>query len=277
MTCKDAIGILLVTVISLNLSGCGASSADQKKWADLEASLDAFKAERTNVRAKLTANPTGPDAPMMSMEISRLNKLVTGNERALGYHLTQPVTTEPSPVLYTGPLLDSEKKLLKVSDVAWSRLAKGEQVKLAAEWNVKRLGKTEYGVIIDGQTADESTKATSAGAALGSSLGQANYIDRSFKNGGSSYSATGQLAAGVLGALVGAAFDQKAMPVFKVRYYVKFEDGSVNFADVVQGNSFRLPNSMCVEFPSIDTSDQTLCNQTADSIRSKYINRAVAD
>lgn len=277
MTCKETIGILLITVLSLNLSGCGATSADQKKWADLEASLGELKAQRTNVRAKLTENPTGPDAPTMSMEISRLNKLVTDNERALGYHLTQPVTTEPRPVLYTGPLLDSEKKLLKVSDLAWSGLAKAEQMKLSAEWNVKRLAKTEYGVIIDGQIADESTKATSAGAALGASLGQTNYIDQSFKNGRSSYSATGQLAAGLLGALVGANFDQKAMPIFKLRYYVKFEDGTVDFADVMQGNSFRLPNSMCVEYPSIDTSDQTICNQTADSIRSKYINRLVAD
>ena len=96
------------------------------------------------------------------------------------------------------------------------------------------------------------------------------YIDRSFKSG-NSYSATNQLAAGVAGAIVGSLLNTAPTTWYRTRYSVRVAGGSIQMADQVRSDPFKLPASMCVEMPSLDNYDQTLCTQTTDSIREKYL------
>ena len=261
-------------LVNAFLSGCATQTpAEAQRWATLENGLATHKARREVVRSQLTANPTSPDVESLSAEIRDLNRRVTATERSLSYAITEPVTTEPTPVPYKGLLPSELMRSLNVAKSAWEQLAAEERLRIQEKWAVKPLEPTSYGVIIDSQGLNESTAATRGGAALGSALAQSTYIDRSF-SGGNQYSATNQIAFGLVGAIVGSSLDRGAVIQYRTRYSVRLADGSIQMTDEVRGDPFRLPASMCVQFPSLDMSDQTLCTQTATSLKEKYLPRA---
>lgn len=260
-----------VSFVAVILSGCASQlPPESPKWAVLENDLAAHMTRREVVRSQLTMNPMSPDAPALSAEIANLNRLVTANERALSYAVTEPVTTEPVPIAYSGPLPSELRRSLKVAKSAWEALSEGERTRITEKWNVELLEPTSYGFVIDSQVLNESTAGTSGGANLGSAVAQSAYIDRSFKSG-NQYSATNQLALGLVGAIVGSSLDRGPVVQYRTRYSVRLADGSIQMTDEVKGDPFRLPVSMCVQFPSLDISDQTLCTQTSESLRRKHL------
>lgn len=250
------------------LSGCATPT--DPKWGELESRLDGLKTERATVRLKLTRNPAAPDASVLSEEIANLNRRVTLIERQLSYALSEPVTTELSPIELRGHASPEDPAAIKVAASAWYGLSEPERKQISDKISIALINEDMYGVVMDVQTVNESIAGSNAGSQLGSLLGQSSYIDGSFKNG-NRYSATGQVGAGILGAVIGASFNKEAQAIFRARYWVKLANGSLQTTDTVSGDTFRLPLTACVRFPSMDISDQTLCSQTAETLRKIYL------
>lgn len=261
------VALTLLAPLIFILVGCATPT--DPKWTILEKRLDSLKDERALVREKLTKNPTSPNAAALSQDIASLNRQVTTTERELSYAVTEPITTEPVPI-YKGLALIGNPSAIKVAAAAWYDLSINERETISSKIPIAILEANMYGVIMDGQTVDESVKGNTSGSQLGSLLGQSSYIDRAFSNG-NHYSATGQVGAGILGAVIGATFNKDAQPIYLTRYAVKLADGSIQMTDTVAGNAFRLPLTMCVRFPSLDISDQTLCSQTAETLRQRFL------
>ncbi len=241
-----------------------------KMWEGLEIQLDNAIARRALLRARLTADPTAADADALGHEIQALNQSVRQTERALSYALTVPVSAEPFDPVYRGPVPAAAKSAARIKSAIWSALTEDERVAIASRWRVELLHAGRYGWIADAQTVDESTPGTTDGAYTGAMLGQAAYIDRSFRPG-NNYSAGVQVLAGVLGAVVGSAMDKPPTRSFRTRYHVRTEDGSMVAEEQSRSDAFRMPLSTCVELPSLSDSDPSLCSQTIEMVRRKYL------
>ena len=93
---------------------------------------------------------------------------------------------------------------------------------------------------------------------VGSALGSAAYIDRAFRPG-NNYSAVAQLGAGLLGAIVGAQLDRRAVSQYRFRYALRRRDGEIVYGDSVQQDAFRHPVGMCLRITDLLPVSQTLC------------------
>jgi len=80
------------------------------------------------------------------------------------------------------------------------------------------------GRIVDVQVVPHGIPRSNVGSALGSATAQAGYIDNTIL-GSNNYSAMGQVGAGVLGAIIGSAFDQSAQSWYAVHYWIDFGNG----------------------------------------------------
>lgn len=254
----------------LGMSPVSWAAPPAKMWEALETRLEDAIARRALLRALLTADPTAADADALGSAIQELNQSVRQAERALSYAPTVPVSAEPFDPVYRGPVPESAKPLARIKPAIWAALAEGERLAISSKWRVELLHANRYGWIADAQTVDESTPGTSDGAFLGGALGQAAYIDRSFRSG-NNYSAGVQVLAGVLGAVVGSAMDRPPTRSFRTRYHVRTEDGSVVAVDQSRGDPFRMPLSTCVELPSLNDGDPGLCSQTIEVVRQKHL------
>lgn len=161
--------------------------------------------------------------------------------------------------------LASAQSTVKVAEPVWSKLAQPERDNLQKAYQVDVIDAKSYGVIIDHQAVDESTDGTTVGAQLGSAIGNATYVDNAIKS--RSYSARNQLAAGLLGAIIGSLLDSKPNPQFHVRYAVRLGNGDVRYIDEIKQEPFRHPIGICVSVPDMALIDQALCNQTVETLR----------
>ena len=93
---------------------------------------------------------------------------------------------------------------------------------------------------------------------VGSALGSAAYIDRSFRPG-NNYSAVAQVGAGLLGALMGAQLDRRPVSQYHFRYALRRRDGEIVSSDSVQQDAFRHPVGMCLRIADLQPVSQTLC------------------
>ena len=265
----SAIGVYLVIFVAV-LSGC--ATANSQKWDALDKQLAIQKTRRSLVRTQLTLSPASSEASALSAEIAELNREVTKTERALGYWVSEPVTTEPIPVAYVATVPSVRRSSSKVASSAWLGLSVEDRTLIAQEQSIETLEPSRYGVILESQTVDESSAGTTGGAAIGSALAQTTYIDRAFRNG-NRYSSTQQLGLGILGAIVGSTLDKGPQAIFRTRYSVKLADGSIHMTDDVKSDPFRLPVTACVQFPSLDMTDQALCTQTPETLRRKFLGK----
>lgn len=256
--------------VCLGLCPVAWAAPPARMWEGLENQLEDAVARRALLRARLTADPTAVDADALGNEIQALNQSVRQTERALSYAPTVPVSAEPFDPIYRGPVPESAKRVARIKPAIWSALTEGERLAISSRWRVELLHAGRYGWIADAQTVDESTPGTSGGAYTGAMLGQAAYIDRSFRPG-NNYSAGVQVLAGVLGAVAGSAMDRPPTSSFRTRYHVRTEDGSMVVEDQSRSDAFRMPLSTCVELPSLSDSDPSLCSQTIEMVRSKYL------
>ncbi|EJE51311.1 hypothetical protein PMI14_04051 [Acidovorax sp. CF316] len=256
--------------VCLGLCPVAWAAPPARMWEGLENQLEDAVARRALLRARLTADPTAADADLLGSEILALNQSVRQTERALSYAPTVPVSAEPFDPVYRGPVPESAKRVARIKPAIWAGLTEDERLAIAAKWRVELLHAGRYGWIADAQTVDESTPGTSGGAYTGAMLGQAAYIDRAFRPG-NNYSAGVQVLAGVLGAVAGSAMDRPPTRSFRTRYHVRTEDGSMVVEDQSRSDAFRMPLSTCVELPSLSDSDPSLCSQTIEMVRSKYL------
>lgn len=163
----------------------------------------------------------------------------------------------------------SEKKIAMLTRTSWKGLSDVERTSINELYEVKILDDEQFGVITDVQGADQSTQRTSGGAILGGAVANAAYIDNALRGG--NYSATNQLAIGILGAALGSSMDSKATSQFQFRYTVKLGDGDIKYFDEIKSTSFRHSVGVCVTVPSLTLMSQHVCTQTSDSVRKRFL------
>lgn len=161
------------------------------------------------------------------------------------------------------------KKIAMITRTSWIGLSEVEKTKIALLHEVKILEDDQFGLITDVQGIDQSTQATSGGAMLGGAVANAAYIDNAIRGG--NYSATNQLALGILGAALGSGMDNKAISQFQFRYTVKMGDGNIKYFDEVKSTAFRHSVGVCVTVPSMTLLSQHVCTQTPDSVRKRFL------
>lgn len=161
------------------------------------------------------------------------------------------------------------QQVIQVSKVAWDSLASSERDYIQKSYIVNTLSQDAFGIIIDNQGVDESKNGTTSGAALGGAVANAAYIDKAIR--GHNYSAMNQLAAGVLGSMLGSTLDSKAKVQYHFRYAIKMNNGNIQYVDNVSNDPFRHPVGVCVSIPNIELIEQQLCTQTAKSLRITYL------
>jgi outer membrane lipoprotein SlyB len=152
-----------------------------------------------------------------------------------------------------------------VSDIAinqqlWNEFNNSERVAIVAKFpKIEIIPAESIGFIQSAQIANRSTAGTNSGAAIGGALGQAVYIDNAFKGSGQNYSATAQLGAGLLGALLGSATDTATQQRFVFNYGVKTLDGQIREIRVESSEEFTRPIGQCVFVPAVMPAPVALC------------------
>lgn len=163
----------------------------------------------------------------------------------------------------------SAQELIKISQSAWLALAPSERAVIQQKHIVELVEQNTFGTIIDNQGVNESTAGTNGGAVLGGAFANAAYVDNAIKGG--NYSAKNQLAAGILGAVLGSTLDSKPNAQYHYRYAVKLESGDIKYFDETKSDPFRHPVGVCVSVPDIALIEQQLCTQTATVLRTTYL------
>jgi hypothetical protein len=146
--------------------------------------------------------------------------------------------------LYPQELVEYHAKEAERARVA--RLPEAEQQAYWAEAFRRSVeAVTVRGVILSAQHIDESPPGTRTGAALGAAIGQAAYIDSSSWR---TYRASSQLAAGLLGAMLGSALDQRPTKQYLKVYYVRTPAGETKRIDERAKDAILLPVGACIEY-----------------------------
>ena len=217
-------------------------------------------AQRDSLRAELPRAEDPEDATSLRRSISKLNSEIAGIRVQLGFTdgFVEPVEAPAA----QGP------QIIIVRSI-WALMTEDERERLSKSYLVGVRDGQDFGVIMDAQTVDQSTAGNNAGSALGAAVGNAAYIDRSFRPGGN-YSATTQLAAGLVGAAIGSSLNQAPSARFRTRYAVRLADGNIRYAEIVQSDPFRHPMGVCLDTVLLQLPDQSTCTQTLEIVRARW-------
>lgn len=164
----------------------------------------------------------------------------------------------------------SNKITLRISETIWHQLSESDRDLIKQKYliNVFKVG--DYGRVVDFQVIDESQAATNAGARIGSAYGQAAYIDgTNWKN----HSATEQVAAGVVGGIIGSLADQPATEEYHVRYTIQSSDGGTFVVDRIQSDYFGVSVGTCVNKDIAPFNTDYCKDQNIDAFKSEYLKR----
>lgn len=146
-----------------------------------------------------------------------------------------------------------------VNQEIWNSFNKSEQQEILRKFPaLEILPAKSVGVIVGVQAANRSTPGNNSGSILGSTLGQAAYIDHAFK-GDNSYSATAQVGAAILGAALGSSFDTAAKAKYVFNYAVKTLDGQIREVRSESHEEFTKPIGQCVTVPDLNAADAGMC------------------
>lgn len=149
---------------------------------------------------------------------------------------------------------------VRANQYLWAQFSAAERLSLMKKYPDLELVPTDaVGTIQSAQAADRSTAATHGGAALGSAVGQAAYIDHAFKGRGSSYSALTQVGAALVGAAVGSALDSPGQRKFLLSYGVRTADGEVREVRVESAEEITRPVGQCVFLADLAPASPSLC------------------
>ena len=168
----------------------------------------------------------------------------------------------------------SAQQLVKISQPAWLALLPAERESIQKKHIVDLVEHDAFGVIIDNQGVNESTGGTNGGANLGGAVANAAYIDSAIRGG--NYSAKNQLAAGILGAILGSTLDRKPNAQYHYRYAVRLGSGNIRYVDETKSDPFSHPAGICVSVLNIVLIDQQICAQTVTTLRATYIHPPAA-
>ena len=161
-------------------------------------------------------------------------------------------------------------RTLHVPSHVWEALTQEQRQVLQVKYVADPILVNSYGTIVDAQSLNESTPGSNAGSELGSAIGQATYIDNAFKGNTWNYSAKNQLAAGIVGAMVGSMANTAPRAQFRTRYTIKIGDGNIEYIEETKSEPFRHTVGLCVALSPIRPIEQTFCTITKEAFLSKY-------
>lgn len=166
--------------------------------------------------------------------------------------------------------LDKKASVL-VSSSVWDEIGADDRQHLNSQLLVEALPSSGLATIIDAQTVDISTAPTSSGAQLGSAVASAAYVDNAFKGPAHNwnYSAKGQLAAGIVGAVAGSVFDSRGGRLYLHRYTLKKLDGSIHYHESHEVSPLRHPLGLCFFLPRYEVVNQNLCSENAAGFKTR--------
>ena len=152
---------------------------------------------------------------------------------------------------------------LDVPEHIWNDLSSENQIQLSQKFDIRIHNKISYGTLVNSQVLDKSSRGTNAGASLGSAYAQSRYIDNAFSGNSIDYSATKQLGAGLLGAVVGSLIDKPSESKFITRYTVQLANNEIQTFDQTSSEvEFTSNAGLCVLTNPVRPANQSLCNMT---------------
>ena len=170
----------------------------------------------------------------------------------------------------------SAQSVFKVAEPVWSGLSQPEKDIIQKSYLVEVAPLNSFGTIIDNQGVNESTPGTNSGAALGSAVANAAYVDTALRGG--DYSAKTQLGALIVGGLLGSSLDSKGSSRHHQRYAVRLGDGNIQYFDQVSSDPFRHPVGVCVTVPNVSiAADQQLCSQSVAHLRARFLEQSTME
>jgi len=144
------------------------------------------------------------------------------------------------------------KTSLTINQLLWTEFSQSERATLLDKFpNLELIPAESVGIIQSVQAVNRSTIGTNSGAVLGGALAQTMYIDKAFSGSGKNYSATTQLGAGLLGALLGSSLDSSPTSRFIFNYGIRTLDGQMREVRVESGDEFTRPAGQCVTLPEV--------------------------
>lgn len=156
----------------------------------------------------------------------------------------------------------NKRDVIHIMQNLWDDFSIDEKLSVSSKFqNIEILSSDSVGLINSVQSVDRSTKGTSSGAVLGSAISQAIYIDRAITNSGGSYSAKTHLGAGVLGAILGSALDEKPQQYYIFNYGVRTLDGQIRETRISSKDEFSRPIGQCVSFPDLNIIPASICSE----------------
>ena len=150
---------------------------------------------------------------------------------------------------------------LEIPSALWSTLSQSEKFTVSNAFDINLITAMSFGLIIDAQTFDSSTRGTSGGAQLGSAFASAAYIDSAFKNE-FNYSAKKDIGVSLLGAMLGSAADSAPDSVFRTRYSIQLQEGNIQYVVETTSSPFRHSIGICVLLSPLRQASQGLCGMT---------------
>lgn len=148
---------------------------------------------------------------------------------------------------------------LKVSEKKWNNLAVEQKEYINNRYLVEISSDSQYGKIIDAQWVNESYYNTGAGSRLGSTLGQATYLDDTNWH---DYSAKNQVGAAILGSLVGSMLDKPTEIKYHFRYTMKTSSGDIITQDKYSSSKFHTPVGVCVNVNTVEIVNDKSCEES---------------
>lgn len=166
----------------------------------------------------------------------------------------------------------SSAEVLNIPQHIWDGLQTDQRNLIGERFVVNVRDGNSYGIIIDAQSLNESTRGSNAGSQLGAALGSSTYVDNAFSGSPRNwnYSATGHLTAQLAGAMIGSLANQPAQARFRTRYTIKNGSGGVDYVEEIKSDAFRHTVGLCVALGPIRPIDVDTCSMTREQFLAKY-------
>lgn len=163
-------------------------------------------------------------------------------------------------------------EVLTIPQHIWDGLQVQQRAMLGERFVISVREGNGYGVIIDAQSLNESTRGSNAGSQLGAALGSSTYVDNAFSGSPRNwnYSATGHLTAQLAGALIGSLANQPGQARFRTRYTIKNGNGGVEYVEEIKADAFRHTIGLCVALGPIRPIEVDTCSVTREQFLAKY-------
>lgn len=183
----------------------------------------------------------------------------------------KPLRYWMSAILFAYASISLAAQTLTLPQHIWDSLQPDQRALLSERFVVNVIPGSTYGIILDAQTMNQSTSGTTSGSHLGAAYGSAIYIDRAFSGSPRNwnYSATNNLTAGIVGALLGSLADKPAQALYRTRYTIKDGNGGVSYAEETKADAFRHSVGLCVALSPLRLIDLDTCRITREQFLAK--------